>query len=328
MSGMPGMDMSGGGIGMGLSDSGIDMRALGDGTLVIPGASVTLSGDDPVSGTLPALVNLLADGEGDPGDVTYPLFLINGRPPEDPFSVEVVRNQRIRLRVINTAADTHFVFSVDEHPLMLVASDGQNVSPTKTDGVVLGMGERADLLLDATNPGAYRIIGSPLGKKGRAVATLRYKDARRSAPLPATAATKKRMRVVSYSDLKDAGPRELSGAVREIRLDLRMDMSKPYRWTMGGQSFPEAEMIHLERNEKVRFVVRNKTMMPHPMHLHGHFLTLVDDGAGGPRKDTIVLPPQKIAELEFIADNPGSWMFHCHNLYHQMAGMMRVVEIA
>jgi FtsP/CotA-like multicopper oxidase with cupredoxin domain len=327
MGSMSGMDMSGMDMGMGGLE-GMDMSALGDGTLVIPGSAVALGGDDPVSGTLPALVNLLDDGQLDPGDVTYPLFLINGRPPEDPFAVSVRRGERVRLRLINAAADTHFLFSVDGHPLTLVASDGQNVVPVKTDGVVLGMGERADVLLEATAPGAHRMIASPLGKKGRAVATLRYLDALRSKPLPVSAAVKKPMRVVSYSDLKDAEGGGSVGGMREIRMDLRMDMSRPYRWTMGGQWFPRADMIHLARNEHVRFVVRNRTTMAHPMHLHGHFLRVADAGAGGPRKDTIVIPPQHTAKLDLIADNPGEWMFHCHNLYHQMAGMMRVVHVA
>ena len=49
-------------------------------------------------------------------------------------------------------------------------------------------------------------------------------------------------------------------------------MTKQYRWTMGGQSFPEADMIDVGQGERVRFVIRNRTMMAHPMHLHGHFL--------------------------------------------------------
>ena len=57
-------------------------------------------------------------------------------------------------------------------------------------------------------------------------------------------------------------------------------MSKPYRWTMGGQSFPEADMIEVAHGERVRFVIRNRTMMAHPMHLHGHFLRDATTSAG------------------------------------------------
>ena len=64
-------------------------------------------------------------------------------------------------------------------------------------------------------------------------------------------------------------------------------------------------------------------MMWHPMHLHGHtFQVIRPDGSPGARKDTaIVLPMHKLG-VALVADNPGVWMLHCHNTYHQEAGMM------
>jgi FtsP/CotA-like multicopper oxidase with cupredoxin domain len=232
----------------------------------------------------------------------------------------------MRLRLINAAADTHFLFSVDGHPLSLVASDGQLVEPIEVDGVVLGMGERADVILHASTPGAYRLLATPLGKHGRAVGILRYTDAPSSKPPAATAPAKEPLRVASYSDLRATAPGPTGGsAQRVIRLDLTMDMHRPYRWLLGGQAYDSSDPIQLDRGEPVRFLVHNKTTMPHPMHLHGHFFTPT---GGGPLKDTLVVPPQVAVKLDFVADNPGMWMFHCHNLYHQMAGMMRTVEIA
>ncbi len=201
MSGMSGMtDMSGmGGFGMGIG--GMDLQALGDGTLSIPGPYVTLAGEDPLSGTLPALANLLAGKELDAGDVRFPLYLVNGRAPADPFAVQVTRGDRLRLRLVNAAADTLFSFSVDDHPLTLVASDGQAVDPVRSDAVLLGMGERADVLLDADRPGAYRMVASPLGKKGQAVATLRYRGAPR-----ATTAARERAHQAPGKDAVVRGP--------------------------------------------------------------------------------------------------------------------------
>ena len=96
-----GMDM---GLGMGLGS--MDVSALGDGSLAVPGRYVTLAREEPLSGTLPALGNLLAAKQLDAGDVQYPLYLVNGRPPGDPYGVEVKRGERVRLRVLNAAADT------------------------------------------------------------------------------------------------------------------------------------------------------------------------------------------------------------------------------
>jgi FtsP/CotA-like multicopper oxidase with cupredoxin domain len=319
---MSGMDM---GFGMGIG--GMDLGGLGDGSLAIPGRYVTLAGEDPLSGTLAALGNLLDGRQIDAGDVRFPLYLANGRPPTDPFAVEVRRGERLRLRLINAAADTLFAFSVDEHPLTIVATDGQPVEHATADAVLLGMGERADILLEADRPGAYRMLAAPLGKTGRAVATLRYVDAPRSTPPPLGAPVRQPARMLSYEDLRDPEAEGTWKPERQIRMDLEMDMSEPYRWTMGGQSFPEADPVPVAPGERVRFVMRNTTMMAHPMHLHGHFLRDGSVRADGPLKDTIVVPPQRTVKLDLLADNPGHWMFHCHNLYHQSAGMMRVVEV-
>jgi FtsP/CotA-like multicopper oxidase with cupredoxin domain len=70
-------------------------------------------------------------------------------------------------------------------------------------------------------------------------------------------------------------------------------------------------------------------MMPHPMHLHGHFYRIVNPGV--PRdlwvlKDTVIVDPMRGMEIEFVADNKGDWFHHCHNLYHMVAGMANIVS--
>lgn len=64
-------------------------------------------------------------------------------------------------------------------------------------------------------------------------------------------------------------------------------------------------------------------MMWHPMHLHGHtFQVRRPDGTPGPRKDTVIVRPMQRVTVDLAADNLGQWMLHCHNSYHQDAGMM------
>jgi FtsP/CotA-like multicopper oxidase with cupredoxin domain len=59
-------------------------------------------------------------------------------------------------------------------------------------------------------------------------------------------------------------------------------------------------------------------MMTHPMHVHGHTFALPN----GLRKDTVLVPPMSQLQVDVQADNPGSWMTHCHNVYHAETGMM------
>jgi FtsP/CotA-like multicopper oxidase with cupredoxin domain len=70
-------------------------------------------------------------------------------------------------------------------------------------------------------------------------------------------------------------------------------------------------------------------MMAHPMHLHGHRFQVVGiDGMryAGPVRDTVLVPPRATVTIAFDADNPGRWAFHCHHLYHMVAGMMGTVS--
>ena len=68
--------------------------------------------------------------------------------------------------------------------------------------------------------------------------------------------------------------------------------------------------------------IANRSMMHHPVHLHGHTFQLGPAGGTGPRKDTLLVPAMGAAQVDFVATNPGKWMVHCHNTYHAEAGMM------
>jgi FtsP/CotA-like multicopper oxidase with cupredoxin domain len=106
-------------------------------------------------------------------------------------------------------------------------------------------------------------------------------------------------------------------------------MHSPY-WSINRQIYPSVEPILINGGEQVRIGYRNHSRMPHPMHLHGHFFRIVNPLI--PRedwiqKDTVIVDPMQQVQIEFVADNPGRWFHHCHNLYHMMAGMANVVTI-
>ncbi|MBA2405234.1 MAG: multicopper oxidase domain-containing protein, partial [Bdellovibrionales bacterium] len=85
--------------------------------------------------------------------------------------------------------------------------------------------------------------------------------------------------------------------------------------------------ITIKENEVVRFTFENKTMMHHPMHLHGHFFRVLNKhGDYSPMKHTVDVAPHMTKTIEFYSNEPGEWMLHCHNLYHLKTGMARVVK--
>jgi FtsP/CotA-like multicopper oxidase with cupredoxin domain len=104
-------------------------------------------------------------------------------------------------------------------------------------------------------------------------------------------------------------------------------MRSPY-WTINGQVYPEADPLPVTKGERIRIGYWNRSMKPHPMHLHGHFFHLVNPDAPKEtwiQKDTVIVNPMERVEIEFLADNPGKWFHHCHNLYHMMGGMANVL---
>ena len=136
-------------------------------------------------------------------------------------------------------------------------------------------------------------------------------------------------RVLTYRDLValDRNP-DVRAPSRQLEIHLTGNMER-YMWSFDGVKISEpAEPIPFRLNERVRVTLVNDTMMPHPIHLHGHFFELVTGhGAYGPRKHTINVPPGGKMTFDVTADAAGDWAFHCHNLYHMTAGMMRVVTV-
>jgi len=100
----------------------------------------------------------------------------------------------------------------------------------------------------------------------------------------------------------------------------------PYVWTINGRTYDETNPLSVTGGQTSRLRIMNHSMMPHPIHLHGHTFQLGDAGGTGARKDTVLVPSMGAVEVSVFADNPGRWMLHCHNGFHMEAGMMTRLE--
>jgi CopA family copper-resistance protein len=136
-------------------------------------------------------------------------------------------------------------------------------------------------------------------------------------------------KVLTYRDLVSAQPNpDKRAPTRTVEVHLTGNMER-FMWSLDGRKFSEnPEPIRFERNERVRIVMINDSMMTHPMHLHGHFFEVVNGHAGNhPLKHTVMVLPGGKVSIDLTADALGDWAFHCHMLYHMHAGMMRVVTV-
>lgn len=164
---------------------------------------------------------------------------------------------------------------------------------------------------------------------GPGVATLSSMPADRTADRP-TGLEDVDHRVLTYADLKALEPNsDTRPPTRSLDIHLTANMER-YMWSFDGVKLSDrAEPIAFRHMERVRVTLINDTMMPHPIHIHGHFFQLVtgEDAAANPRKHTVnVLPGGKVS-FDLTADAIGDWAFHCHMLMHMHAGMMRVVTV-
>ncbi len=261
----------------------------------------------------------------DAGDIKdYPYYLINGRIAADPVVFSGRPGQRMRLRIINAAADTAFRVAVGGHRLRVTHSDGYPVQPVTTASVLIGMGERYDAIIDLGD-GVFPLIAAAEGKTGQAFALIRTgggappaADTRLSelAAAPLTAARLAAAEAVRL-------PRRAPDTTLEVALGTA---SSEYIWTINGKAYREHTALDVSAGQRIRLRFVNKTMMFHPMHLHGHTFQIVTADGTGARKDTAIVLPMRTVEAELDAANPGQWMLHCHNAYHGEAGMMTVLS--
>ena len=112
--------------------------------------------------------------------------------------------------------------------------------------------------------------------------------------------------------------------VREMKFELTGNMNR-YVWSMDNKVLAETDKILIKEGEVLRIILYNNSMMRHPMHLHGHdFRVINGEGEYAPLKNVLDIMPMETDTIEFLSNAEGDWFFHCHILYHMMAGMNRV----
>ncbi|KAK1185469.1 multicopper oxidase family protein [Streptomyces sp. NBS 14/10] len=321
--GMGGMDM-GGDSGSGGME-GHDMH--GKGSMDMAEDSASPSASPGSGGTSMKFMLMGAESEllgGDAGDVKYPYHLVNGRVPADPDVYQGKPGKRVRLRIINAGGDTAYRVALGGHKLTITHTDGFPVEHQQVDALLIGMGERYDVLV-TVGDGVFPLVALAEGKNATGMALVRTGSG--SAPKATVRPKELNGRILTASQLRAAGDVRLPSKKvdRVHRVELTGGMDK-YNWAINGKAFdmddPAAHPLTIEEGQRVRLDFVNTTEMWHPMHLHGHTYQL---GNSGPRKDTAIVLPKKKLSVVFDADNPGQWMLHCHNAYHGEAGMMALV---
>lgn len=256
--------------------------------------------------------------------------------------------ERVRLRLINVANARIFGLEFSGHEPIVIALDGQPVTPHTPPGarVVLGPGMRCDLILDAIGkPGSQHVVRDMFYKNMAyellaltyAKTALRAKPPRSRIELPANALAEPDIERAQTHAIRFEGG--MMGDLRSATLDgeplgMRQMLQRGKAWAMNGVVAADHEhepMLTLTRGRSYIFAMHNHTAWHHPMHLHGHsFRVIRRNGRATAHqewRDTVLMDPDEQVDIAFVADNPGDWMFHCHVLEHQEGGMMGVIRV-
>lgn len=260
----------------------------------------------------------------------YNLFTINGKSGTliDPLKVKT--GEKVRLRFINAGYQVR-VMDFGNLTYKVVATDGQDIpNPGDIKGKVLPIaaGERYDVefTVPSTSFMIYDRTPRPAAKDVKF--PVQNQD---NTQFAKEVVNKEEFDLTQYGVMQKGEAKKYNKEYKlvfEDVMDPSSDMGMKY--TINGKSFPDVPNIKVDKGDTVKITYVNKGQANHPMHLHGHtFKVLTKNGkpvADGIYKDTLLVKPNETYEVEFVANNPGDWMYHCHDLHHASTGMALMVE--
>jgi FtsP/CotA-like multicopper oxidase with cupredoxin domain len=261
-------------------------------------------------------------------DVGYKYATVNQHMLGAGEPIRVKRGQRVLMHLLNASATENVVLALPGHTFKIIAMDGNPVpNPVAVETLSLAVAERVDAILEMNAPGVWA-LGSTLAKS-RAMGlgvVVEYAGAT-GAPVwrdPAPAEW-------DYSQF--ANPAKAAEPDETFTLTFRdvgpMNGSKFDTWTINNQSWPKIDPLRVRQGRRYRMILRNGSGDQHPIHLHRHTFEVTRVGTkefSGLRKDVVNVMPLDSVAVDFIADNPGDTLLHCHQALHMDFGFMQLMK--
>lgn len=265
----------------------------------------------------------------------YDVFTMNGKSGDLIEPLNVIEGETVRIRLANIGYLSHNIH-LHGHKYKIVAIDGQELNEPKEikdEVIAIAPGERYDIEFIADNPGNWFLEehGDSAGTAGMKT-MIQYEGISDFTDKSNQNETLPLFSFANYGGTKNG----------EFTLDQKYDVEYTMDlngntmdnvWTINGKSFPNIDGLNVKEGNLVKVKLMNNSPAgnDHPMHLHGHsFQVLSKNGkplTGSPViKDTINVKPGEEYVVAFKANNPGNWLFHCHDLHHATAGMVDIVK--
>ena len=266
-------------------------------------------------------------------EVGYDLFSINGKMLGQGDPIRVKRGERVLFHVLNASAGEIRSLALPGHVFKVVALDGNPV-PTPADVPVLWLGtaERISAIVDMNHPGVWVMGDLADDDRGHGMGiVVEYSDAKGEPQWAKPQPYKWEYTIFGKPGAAPAPPDETF----EVTIVKQNGADNGFnRWTLNGEAFSMDTMkpaYTVHEGRRYRFKFRNASDDIHPLHLHRHSFELVRVGGkptAGVMKDVVMLGGFQEAEFDFVADNPGPTLFHCHQQLHMDFGFMAMVNYA
>ena len=264
-------------------------------------------------------------------DVEYVDLLVNNKNVE---VLDKLEDGRVRLRIINAFIDGFLNFKYSGGDMEIVSADGVDVNPIKVDTLSVAMGETYDIVVRLKVGLAYELRAYLLGSKNNDYVSTFVGNGDKVYVNDENDSKNNQKYVSHYLELKSIIPSYLDYYKKNLNVKTKIEFNlkgnhQKYDFIIADSDGKKIDLMKIKLGDVIRVRIKNKTMMPHPMHLHGFFFKLIEFNGKTVDliKHTINLEHMDYAVIEFVADAEGKWLYHCHNLFHMANGMMMIFEV-
>jgi FtsP/CotA-like multicopper oxidase with cupredoxin domain len=266
-------------------------------------------------------------------EVGYNAFTINGRMLGHAEPIRVKQGERVLFHILNGSATEIRSLALPGHIFQVVALDGNLVpNPATVPVLWLGTAERISAIVEMKRPGVWILgdLDNDDRRRGMGI-VVEYAGQGGKAAWIAPAPIKWNYARFGKADANGSQP----DATFEMTFAKDNAAEEGFnRWTINGVAYPMSQAsapasFHLKEGRLYRLHMRNASDDIHPIHLHRHSFelrSLAGKATSGILKDVVMLGGYQEAQIDFVADNPGLTLFHCHQQLHMDFGFMTLFD--
>jgi FtsP/CotA-like multicopper oxidase with cupredoxin domain len=273
----------------------------------------------------------LAKGMPHGYEVGYRYFTINGRMLGHGEPVRVKRGERVLFHVLNGSATEIRSLALPGHTFKVVALDGNPVATSAEVPVLwLGTAERISAVVEMTHPGVWVLGDLSDDDRGHGMGIVVEYAGHKGKP----AWSPPKPFHWNYGRFaKSNGIASEPDEVIEMTFAKQNAAERGFNlWSINDRVFPNDSMAasyHLHEGKRYRLRMRNASDDIHPIHLHRHSFEvtkIAGKSMSGVMKDVVMVGGYQEVEIDFVADNPGLTLFHCHQQLHMDFGFMTLFD--